>query len=253
MELTQHPPNTFFWVDLGTMHVDAAQAFYAGLFAWEVHTTQIEQWTYVKFTVAGKDVAALYQMAPGQAALGYPMAWMPYVWVEDVDACTAQVKALGGKVLRGPFAVGNQGRTSAVQDPTGATFYLWQPGQHRGAQLLNQPGALAWVELATSDRLTAAAFYTRLLGWGAQTQEMAGERYTVFIQPDRRVGGMVEEHNRAPIWRVYFAVADCAATAQRAGALGGAVVIPPTPIIGMGRFAALRDPQGVGFAIIELS
>ena len=251
MELTQHTPNTFFWVDLGTTHYEAAQSFYANLFAWEVQATQVGQWTYVKFAVDGKQVAALYEMAAGQVTAGYPVAWMPYLWVEDVDACTEQVKALGGKVLRGPFDVGDQGRTSAVQDPSGATFYLWQPGLHRGAELLNQPGALAWVELATPDPSAVEAFYTRLLGWDAQTQDMAGERYTLFSQAGQRVAGMAEELGQVSAWRVYFAVTDCAAVADRAEKLGGGVSIPPTPIPGMGRFAALCDPQGVGFGVVE--
>jgi predicted enzyme related to lactoylglutathione lyase len=246
-------PNTFFWADLGTSHVDDAQAFYAKLFDWEVRPVPMGNSTYVKFAVDGKQVAALYEMVPGQVTAGYPVAWMPYLWVDDVDASTALVAELGGKVLRGPFDVGEQGRTSSVQDPAGATFYLWQPNQHRGAELFNQPGALAWVELATPDPLEVAPFYTGVLGWGVEMEEIVGKRYRFFTHQGRRVAGMAEKSGQAPIWRIYFSVSDCEAAIRRADSLGGTVIIQPMDIPGMGLFAALRDPQGVGFAVVQLT
>lgn len=251
-QLLQHPSHTFSWVDLGTPDVTAVRSFYTALFNWEEKVTQIDQWTYVKFAVDDKDVAALYQIASGQVAVGYPVAWMPYLWVEDVDAVTEQLKLLGGKVKRGPFDSGDQGRTSSVLDPTGAMFYLWQPRQHRGAQLLNNPGALTWVELATTDIAQAEQFYNQLLGWEPMAQMVGDERYVTFYQNGQPVAGMIEAPDQKSRWRVYFGVKSCDATAARASTLGGEIAVPPTDIPGRGRFAALRDLQGVGFAILEL-
>lgn len=250
-QFLQHPLHTFFWVDLGVPDVDVVRTFYTNLLGWQEEAVQIEQWTYITFTVDNKAVAALYAMAPGQLALGYPVAWMPYLRVADVDALTAQVQQLGGKVLRGPFDVGDQGRTSAIQDPTGATLYLWQPDQLQGAQLLNQPGALSWVELATPASAQAEAFYGQLLGWEATAQMIGDERYVTFHNQGQPVAGLFEQPDQPARWRVYFGVHDCQATAQRVGELGGAVLVPPTLIPTRGRFAVLRDPQGVGFAIVE--
>jgi predicted enzyme related to lactoylglutathione lyase len=50
---------------------------------------------------------------------------------------------------------------------------------------------------------------------------------------------------------VYFAVADCDATAASVERLGGSVTVPPTDVPGIGRFAMLRDPQGAVFAVIR--
>lgn len=252
-QLPQHSPHTFFWVDLGTPHVTPSRSFYANLFGWGEQADQIDQWTYVKFLVEGQDVAALYQIASGQIDLGYPIAWMPYLWVEDVDAATERLKLCGGKVKRGPFDAGDQGRTTSALDPTGAMFYLWQPNQHRGAQLLNHPGALSWVELTTPNLARAEQFYVDLLGWESVAQRVGDERYVTFYQNGQPVAGMVEAPDQAPRWRVYFGVKSCDATAAHASALGGEITIPPTDMPGRGRFAALRDPQGVGFAILELS
>lgn len=49
-------------------------------------------------------------------------------------------------------------------DPQGAAFGVWQPGEFHGAQVVNQPGALIWNELHTSDVLAAASFYGDVFG-----------------------------------------------------------------------------------------
>jgi predicted enzyme related to lactoylglutathione lyase len=52
---------------------------------------------------------------------------------------------------------------------------------------------------------------------------------------------------------VYFAVEDCDASVARATELGAKVCCPPTEIEHVGRFAALLDPQGAGFSVIQLA
>jgi hypothetical protein len=55
-----------------------------------------------------------------------------------------------------------------------------------------------------------------------------------------------------PHWLVYFAVDDSDKTAEKAKGMGGEVMVPPTDIPNIGRFAILNDPQGAGFAVIRL-
>jgi predicted enzyme related to lactoylglutathione lyase len=50
---------------------------------------------------------------------------------------------------------------------------------------------------------------------------------------------------------VYFDVLDCDATANKAKKLGGEIVMPPTDIPNVGRFAILKDLDGAAFAIIK--
>jgi predicted enzyme related to lactoylglutathione lyase len=54
-----------------------------------------------------------------------------------------------------------------------------------------------------------------------------------------------------PNWMVYFAVADCDATLQKATELGGRVLAPADDIPDIGRFAILMDPTNAAFAIIK--
>ena len=54
-------------------------------------------------------------------------------------------------------------------------------------------------------------------------------------------------------WAVYFAVADCDASLEKAKQLGGKPLMDTMDIEGVGRFVFLQDPQGAAFAIIQLA
>lgn len=79
---------------------------------------------------------------------------------------------------------------------------------------------------------------------------------TEFLSHGQPVGGllpMTEAWGATPAhWMVYFAVVDCDACVERAVALGGRAVVPPTDVAGTGRFGALADPQGAIFSVIAL-
>ena len=47
-------------------------------------------------------------------------------------------------------------------------------------------------------------------------------------------------------------VADCNATAAKAGELGATTFVPPNDIPNVGRFAVFADPTGAALAIIQL-
>ena len=47
-----------------------------------------------------------------------------------------------------------------------------------------------------------------------------------------------------PNWLPYVNVGDLAGTLQRAAALGGRVIIPPSPLIRNGNVAVIQDPTG---------
>ena len=52
-------------------------------------------------------------------------------------------------------------------DAEGAAFGVWQPNQHRGAALVNEPGILNFNGLHTRDLEGAKAFYGEVFGWEA--------------------------------------------------------------------------------------
>ena len=105
--------------------------------------------------------------------------WTTYVWVDDADAAAARVSEAGGAVQAGPFDVFDAGRMAAVADPAGAPFCLWQPGRHRGAQIVNEPGSWSWSDLSSTDPDAAEAFYGAVFGWRADSVDMGEGPYTV--------------------------------------------------------------------------
>jgi uncharacterized protein len=248
----RYEPGTFCWVELATSDSDGAKAFYSKLFGWTWEDSPAgPDMIYTRLKKAGKDVGALYKMRPDQK--GMPPNWMSYVSVASADDSAKKAKDLGGQILMGPFDVMEFGRMGVIQDPQGAIFSLWEARTHKGAEVVNEPGAPCWNELHTTDTATAAKFYTGLFGWTTK----AGGDYTEFHRDERAAGGMIAIRKEwgpvPPNWLVYFAVSDCDATAKKAGELGAHTTVPPTDIEKVGRFAILADPQGAPFAVIKLT
>jgi predicted enzyme related to lactoylglutathione lyase len=256
-EFTSYEPGTFCWVDLATTDNDGAKTFYTQLFNWDVVDMPIgdePDMVYSMYQLRGKNVAASFKQSPQMQ--GMPPVWLSYISVTDVDAMAKKAKSLGGTLMAEPFDVMESGRMAVIADPTGAAVSLWQPGQHIGASICNEPVSLSWNELMTNDPDKAKAFYTELFGWGSQTDDMGGFDYTAFSVGENPNAGMMkirEEWGEMPSnWGVYFAVEDADATAEKAKSLGGAVANPPQDIQNMGRFAVLQDPQGAYFTVMHM-
>ena len=255
---TVHAPGTFCWPELMTSDGPGAKRFYTALFKWEVLENDMGPGgIYFIGQARGKSAAAFYQMNAQQKALGLPPAWNSYVAVTDADAVSAKAAELGGTIVMPAFDVMELGRMAVLADPEGVHVCLWQAKQNIGAQILGEPGALAWTELVTKDPAKAEKFYTALFGWRPDTQQMAFGPYTTFFNGDKMAGGMMKLQeqwwdNVPPHWMVYFAVADCDAAAARATVMGGDVKVAPTDIPNIGRFAVIKDPQGAFFSIIQM-
>jgi hypothetical protein len=252
-----YAPGTFCWADLGTPDADAAKRFYTGLFGWEFEDRPSgPDTTYTMFTLEGRSIAALYQQDPQPQATGAPPHWLSYICVESAEDIARRTSGLGGTVLVEAFDVLDVGRMAVIQDPTAAVVALWEPKRHVGAGVVGEPGSMCWNELATTDAARAGGFFGELLGWSRETRQMGSTAYTMFARDDGPVGGMIEIGPDwgpvPPHWLVYFAVADCDASTERARGLGATVKVPPSDIPGVGRFSMLADPQGAGLAIIRL-
>jgi predicted enzyme related to lactoylglutathione lyase len=252
-ERTSYVPGTPCWVDLGTPDIDAAAAFYGGLFGWSVEEGENSEQTggYRQATLRGKPVAGVMPLMQE----GQPPAWSTYVSVEDADATAAKVREAGGMVMAEPMDVMDLGRMAIFADTTGAVFGVWQPGTFAGAQVVNEPGAVVWNELNTRDTEAAKAFYGTVFGWSFEEREFETGTYASIKVGDDTVGGMIDITGRAPDevpahWLVYFSVEDTDATIEQAKGSGGDVVFGPEDISEVGRIAVLKDPFGAVFALI---
>ena len=257
-ERDSFPNGTPSWIDLGVPDPDAAADFYGGLFGWEVTAPTGDDGdigTYRMCLLKGRPVAGI---APAQVPDAAPW-WTTYVTVADADAAAKAVEAAGGETLVEPWDIRDLGRMAAFADPGGAAFSVWQPNQHHGSGLANEPGAFTWNELTVRDLDTTIPFYGAVFGWVAEQTDMGeGRLYTTWkLSADGRgIAGarpMVGDQWPADLpdhWLVYFAVEDCDAALARVVELGGTAATEPMDVANVGRFAVVKGPQGEVFAIL---
>lgn len=251
-ERSSYAPGTPSWVDLSTTDPDAARDFYGPLLGWEyVIDPNEETGHYATANVSGKSVAGVN----GMPITEQPPAWTTYFATDDAQKLAELVTANGGAIALGPMQIGPAGTMLIWQDPSGAFAGAWQPGDMTGAQLVQEPGAIAWNELNTRDLAAAVAFYTAILPVSAHDASDADFHYQTLQVDGVDVAGMWEMSadvppDVPPNWGVYFTVANADASVTHATNLGASVVLPAkdSPY---GRLAELRDPQGAAFYIIE--
>ncbi|MER5930324.1 VOC family protein [Streptomyces sp. NPDC002054] len=251
------------WADAMFKDVEGAKSFYADVLGWTFGEAATEFGNYTQAYSDGKAVAAVVPPMPGGEDM--PSAWCLYLASSDVAATAEKVKAAGGKLLMEPMQVGTFGSMLLAQEPSGAIFGVWQPGEHKGFEKMGENGSYAWAEVFTRDPAKADAFFTKVFPYQAQKMEpgddpeMAGMDFTVFSlgkEPNPVLGRMKmgeEFPAEVPSYiQVYFTVPDCDAAVEKAKALGGQLHFGPmdSPF---GRFAALTDQQGAAFAVIDMS
>ena len=235
------------WIDIGTPDLPAGLRFYTELFGWTAQDMGEEAGHYNIVSKSGKQVAAL-STAQDQG----PPRWTTYINVDDVDDAAKKAESAGGTVVVPPMDVMTAGRMAIFSDPTGAFIAVWQPGDHKGAQLVNEPGALTWTELSTSDLAKSKAFYAEVFGWTWG----GSDEYAEAQVNGRTIGGVMPRRPDVPAeipdnWLVYFGSDDVDAQTKKAAELGATVVVEPMDIPGTGRFSVLVDPQGAAFALFK--
>jgi hypothetical protein len=257
-DFTSHAPGTFSWPELSTSDQKGANAFYSGLFGWEINDQPMGPGdVYTMYQMRGKPIGAAATQRAEEKQMGVPPHWNSYVTVKSADESAKKAESLGGKIFAPPFDVMDVGRMAVIQDPTGAVFQIWEPKKHIGAMILNEPGTLCWTELTTTDTKAAEAFYTGLFGWTPKHSAAgAPMEYTEFSVGGVPSIGMMPKPEQMPAhipsyWMPYFQVASCDAGTAKAKELGGKVMVGPQDIPGTGRFTIASDPQGAVFALFE--
>ncbi len=252
MEIDSYQNGVPSWIDLGTADMAKERTFYSDLFGWEIQEGPPEAGGYSIAHLRGKPVAGLGpQQNPG------PPYWTVYINVDSADDTAASITSNGGQLLMPPFDVMEVGRMAIAADPTGAVFGLWEPKQHKGAAIVNEPNTFSWAELVTADVDAAKAFYDAVFGWASETYGEGQGAYTESKLGDHSVAGIMARPPGLPAeapnyWGVYFSVNDTDKAVERINDLGGASVMPPMDIE-PGRFAVVADPAGAMFNVIKLS
>jgi len=279
-------PGVPCWVAASEPDPKAAVGFYGSLFGWQfedvgppgsegtyfIARSETTGWSLFDASgdVRGGDVAAVGSI-PGGAS---PTAtWNTYFWVDSADETASKVGAAGGTVVTEPFDFMDAARLAVFTDPEGAAFRVWEAREHKGAQLVNDPGSLNFNGLNTRDLEGAKSFYGSVFGWQTLALDFGVEMwalrgygdYLERYHPDLRkqmadagapegfedvvatVNPIADDQPDTPAhWSVTFAVDDADATAAKAAELGATVIAPPfdAPWV---RMTVIGDPQGATF------
>jgi predicted enzyme related to lactoylglutathione lyase len=235
-----------------TTDVDGARKFYSEVFGWTSSDPDPDFGGYFMFSSDGDSVAG--GMSPTSPEI--PDCWTVYLATPDAAAAAARVTEHGGHVIAPPMAVGDMGTMAVVSDPGGAVIGMWQPGTFPGFVRYAEPGTPQWCEVHTRNYDEVVAFYPAVFGWTTRTMSDTDEfRYTVAVEGEENLAGLMDATNWLPEhvpahWAVYFGVADADATIAKILELGGSVVMPAedTPY---GRIAAVADPTGAQFRVMQ--
>ena len=114
-------------------------------------------------------------------------------------------------------------------------------------------GRFCWHELVTTDLAAATKFYGELLGWTSRDNPSpGGGAYRMFSLGETMAAGAMAAPPGVPSgWLVYVAVDDADASAKKVKELGGTLMVPPTTVPDMLRFACAADPTGAAFGILQ--
>jgi hypothetical protein len=250
-ERSGYAPGTFCWAELATSDQDGAKAFYSALLGWESDDRPVGDGAVYSMQLRdGKHVSAIAGQPQQQRDAGVPPLWNSYVWVDDADAAVARAVELGATAHAPAFDVMQAGRMAVIQDPQGAYFMLWQPREHRGAQLVNAPGALVWNELQSPDPDASGAFYSALFGWEVGQFPGMDQVYLALENAGANNGAIsqLSQPGAPPNWLVYFGTEDTEAALTKVVELGGSVLAGPIDI-GIAKIGVVSDPQGAVFAL----
>ena len=162
----------------------AAVAFYGGLFGWVFvgpgRMPGRPPGQYFVARLRGRDVAGVGSLPSD----GVPeaRAWNTYVRVASAEEAAERARRAGGAVVVEPFD-GAAGRMTVLADQAGATFCAWEPGDRKGARIVNEPGAWATSVLSTRDLDGSAAFYGEVFGWTTEKFGVGASAMTLFRLP----------------------------------------------------------------------
>lgn len=239
------------WADATVGDLAEAKRFYGELLGWTFGDTLGEYGGYTQAFVNEKAVAALMPRPSDEM----PTGWTLYLASPDAAATASKIRDHGGTVRVEPMRVGEFGTMVVATDPGGAAFGVWQPGSHKGFEARTVPGAYNWAEVFTRDPEKADAFFPAVFGYGVQRMADDAVDFTLYdLGADPVLGRMRMTDDFPaevpPYLNVYFTVADCDAAVEKAKSLGATLRFGPLTIP-FGRFAALTDPDGSPFSLID--
>jgi uncharacterized protein len=249
------PEGTPCWADAMFGDVEGAKSFYGDVLGWTFGEASSEYGNYTQAYADGKAVAAVVPPVPGQEGQSQ---WCLYFASPDAAATAAKIRDNGGEVLMEPMRVGEFGTMCLGRDPSGVVFGVWQAGTHEGFEAPPaQAGAYCWAEVYTREPEKSDPFFSAVFPYRAQQMQDDAIDFRLYNLGENTVLGRMKmtadfPPEVPPYINVYFTVPDCDDAVAKATKLGATLRFGPmsSPF---GRFAALSDPQGANFSVIDVT
>ncbi|WP_326691581.1 VOC family protein [Streptomyces sp. NBC_01795] len=233
-------PGAPCWVSLTTHDRRATEEFYGAVLGWSFEDGTLAP----EFRVATEEGEPVAGISEAEAARRLPVRWTVFFLAEDADKSAERIAERGATVAVGPLDFGG-GRAVLAADPSGASFGLWQ-GVTPRHWVIGTGQAPAALELHAPEDGSAALFYGSVFGW-PEPEDGLDWRFATLR--DDAVAGDPDPAKR-PRWEVTFRTADLDDAVAAATGRGGTVLTPPRETAD-GRRAALSDPHGALFSLVE--
>jgi predicted enzyme related to lactoylglutathione lyase len=251
--LTEQPnaapiPGKFVWHNLVTADPQAARSFYGALFGWEFETSKNGRYSVISYR--GRNIGGIVD-ASKDGHDPKTARWLSAMSVADLDASLAAVKAAGGKQLEAPVDVEGIGRVVSIEDADGALLHLL--ASSRGDPPDTEPAIDTWLwhELLANHTDRALDFYAAAFGYRIEAlKKKPDSPYRVLWSAgEPRAGVMANPFDTRSVWIPYIRVADPSTLVERVRALGGRVILEPSPQVRDGTLALVLDPSGAPLAL----
>ncbi len=203
MKFDSYTAGTPSWVDLMASDQDAAIAFYCDLFGWECMKSSPDMGNYGMCYQDDIPVAGIGQM-PDE--IQFPPSWTTYISVDDAAAVVAAVGEAGGQVMADVMDIAGpgdalMGRMAVLADPSGGLFGVWEPHEHIGSGIANEPVSFAWNELLSRDAQASRDFLAQVFGyeWAAMPGTPDGMEYFTAKVDGKDVFGAMDVPAQFPL------------------------------------------------------
>ena len=129
---------------------------------------------------------------------------------------------------------------------------------------VSETGSIWWSEVVTANPAKSLEFYSKVFGWtpkvvsAVDTSRAPGlgeDEYTIYSKDGVEIAGSAMKTDAAadvapPGWVNYIQVANVDAAAENAVKQGGQVIKAPYDMPGTGRFALVKDPDGIVVGLV---
>jgi predicted enzyme related to lactoylglutathione lyase len=222
------------WTELRATDVGSAVSFYTELFGWTLREVDVASDQSYAVLHAGGDVAAGVSARAADEEGEGASHWRLYT---AISAPPATMDLSTRNPAPAPPA-------RVVAKPLGALFAAARAERVPDASA----PAVMWMDLHPSALAESAAFCRAFLDDPGAPLEDDGAPVVFANDAAGSAATLLPGDGSAlPPWSVGFVVRDCEQTVRRALALGARVAAPVETLEGLGRAAALVDPQGATF------